>query len=144
ARGAHDPRAPRAEADRDPDRHRVRAGIRLDARIRGGHRDDLLLARRRQADHRLDHLARPAGDGRLPDPGGAAVRHDQSRRRPRLRAARSAPAPRALHMNDAIRRFWSEFRENPVAVVALVVVVVMIAAALLAPLIAPQNPYDIA
>ena len=47
-------------------------------------------------------------------------------------------------MNDAIRRFWSEFRENPIAVLALAVVVLMIAAALLAPLIAPQNPYDIA
>jgi peptide/nickel transport system permease protein len=47
-------------------------------------------------------------------------------------------------MNDSIRRFWSEFSENRIAVVALAIVIVMIAAALLAPLIAPQNPYDIA
>lgn len=40
--------------------------------------------------------------------------------------------------------FWAEFRESKVALVALVVVVVMIGVALLAPLIAPQNPYDLA
>jgi peptide/nickel transport system permease protein len=43
-----------------------------------------------------------------------------------------------------IARFWSEFRESRVAVAALVVVVLMIGVALLAPLIAPQNPYDLA
>jgi peptide/nickel transport system permease protein len=40
--------------------------------------------------------------------------------------------------------FWSEFRENRVAVAALVVVVATVLAALLAPLITPQDPYDIA
>jgi peptide/nickel transport system permease protein len=40
--------------------------------------------------------------------------------------------------------FWQEFREDRVALVALAVVVVVVAAALLAPWIAPQNPYDIA
>lgn len=40
--------------------------------------------------------------------------------------------------------FWHEFREDRVAVLALAVVVAVIGAALLAPLIAPQNPYDIA
>lgn len=43
-----------------------------------------------------------------------------------------------------IARFWREFRESRIAVAALVVVVVMIGVALLAPLIAPQNPYDLA
>ena len=43
-----------------------------------------------------------------------------------------------------IARFWSEFRESRIAVAALVVVVLMIGVALLAPLIAPQNPYDLA
>jgi peptide/nickel transport system permease protein len=47
-------------------------------------------------------------------------------------------------MKHAVRRFWSEFRENRIAVAALVIVIVMVIAALLAPLIAPQNPYDIA
>jgi peptide/nickel transport system permease protein len=47
-------------------------------------------------------------------------------------------------MNEQVRRFWNEFRENHIAVAALAVVIVMIVAAVLAPLIAPQNPYDIA
>jgi peptide/nickel transport system permease protein len=41
-------------------------------------------------------------------------------------------------------RFWSEFRENPIAVAALVVVVIICGTAMLAPLIAPQDPYDLA
>ena len=50
-----DPAPARAEADLDPDRDGVRARVRLDARLRGRDRDDLLLARHRQADHRFDH-----------------------------------------------------------------------------------------
>jgi peptide/nickel transport system permease protein len=37
---------------------------------------------------------------------------------------------------------WAEYRRSPVAVVALLVVVVFVALALLAPWIAPQDPYD--
>lgn len=40
-------------------------------------------------------------------------------------------------------RFWAEFRESPVAVGALVVVVVIVLLAVFAPLIAPQDPYDL-
>lgn len=40
--------------------------------------------------------------------------------------------------------FWNEYRENWVAVIALFVVVLVVAAALFAPLIAPQDPYDLA
>jgi len=40
--------------------------------------------------------------------------------------------------------FWEEYRENRIAVVALAVVVLVVAAALLAPWIAPQDPYDLA
>lgn len=43
-----------------------------------------------------------------------------------------------------LQRFWSEYRDNHVAVVALVVALLMLAAALLAPWIAPQDPYDLA
>jgi len=43
-----------------------------------------------------------------------------------------------------MRRFWSEFAENRVAMLALIVVIAIIAAALLAPWIAPQDPYDLA
>src|SRR5438034_8979155 len=41
-------------------------------------------------------------------------------------------------------RLWSEFRESPVAVAALGVVLVLIVLAVLAPWIAPQDPYDLA
>ena len=41
-------------------------------------------------------------------------------------------------------RFWAEFRESPVAVAALAVVAAIVLLALAAPLIAPQDPYDIA
>ena len=40
-------------------------------------------------------------------------------------------------------QFWHEFRDNHVAVAALAVVVVVALAALLAPWLAPQDPYDI-
>ncbi len=40
-------------------------------------------------------------------------------------------------------RFWNEFCENRVALAALVVVVVVVGAAVLAPMITPQDPYDI-
>lgn len=40
-------------------------------------------------------------------------------------------------------RFWEDFSQNRVAVVALVVVAAILALALAAPLIAPQNPYDL-
>ena len=43
-----------------------------------------------------------------------------------------------------LRRFWAEFRENKIAVVALVVVVFLILLALFASLVSPQNPYDLA
>jgi len=40
-------------------------------------------------------------------------------------------------------RFWREFRESRIAVAALLGVVIVVLAALLAPLLAPQNPYDL-
>ena len=43
-----------------------------------------------------------------------------------------------------LRRVWSEFAESRTAVVALAVVILLIVVALAAPLIAPQNPYDLA
>jgi peptide/nickel transport system permease protein len=42
------------------------------------------------------------------------------------------------------RRFWQDYRESPVAVAALVIVALFCLAALIAPLITPQNPYDLA
>jgi peptide/nickel transport system permease protein len=43
-----------------------------------------------------------------------------------------------------LRRFWVEFRENRIAVFALLVVVLMILLALFASVVSPQNPYDLA
>ncbi|MCZ8259044.1 MAG: ABC transporter permease [Beijerinckiaceae bacterium] len=43
-----------------------------------------------------------------------------------------------------LARFWDDFRANTLAVIALGVVVVIVLIALAAPLIAPQNPYDLA
>ena len=43
-----------------------------------------------------------------------------------------------------MRRFWDQYAENRVALCALLIVVVIVAAALLAPWIAPQDPYDLA
>ena len=40
--------------------------------------------------------------------------------------------------------FWEEFRRSPVALAALFVTLAIFAVAALAPLIAPQNPYDLA
>ena len=47
-------------------------------------------------------------------------------------------------MDQPLWRIWAEFRENRVAVGALIVVIVIALIGALAPLIAPQNPYDLA
>ena len=47
-------------------------------------------------------------------------------------------------MDQPLARIWAEFRENRIAVAALAVVIALALVALLAPLIAPQNPYDLA
>ena len=47
-------------------------------------------------------------------------------------------------MSEGLARFWTDFRDNRWAVGALIVVAAIVAVALLAPLIAPQNPYDLA
>ena len=44
----------------------------------------------------------------------------------------------------AIGAFWREFAENRIAVVALAVLAVIAAVTLAAPLVAPQDPYDLA
>lgn len=42
-----------------------------------------------------------------------------------------------------MQRLWRQFRQSPVALISLAVLVAIIAAAVLAPLLAPQNPYDL-
>ncbi len=44
---------------------------------------------------------------------------------------------------EQLRRFWQEFSENKVAVVALFVVLALVILAIAAPFITPQNPYDL-
>lgn len=47
--------------------------------------------------------------------------------------------------NDSpVARFWADFSRSPVAVLAAFVVVVIIVLALCAPLVTPQDPYDLA
>jgi len=41
-------------------------------------------------------------------------------------------------------RFWSEFRENGVAFAALCMVLAIVGVAIFAPIVAPQDPYDLA
>jgi len=47
-------------------------------------------------------------------------------------------------LNPNLRRFFSEFAENKVALVAAIIVLAIVLLALLAPLVAPQDPYDLA
>lgn len=49
-----------------------------------------------------------------------------------------------MSATSPLAEFVSEFRRSPVAVAALAVVVVIVALALIAPLIAPQDPYNLA
>lgn len=49
-----------------------------------------------------------------------------------------------MRSGEALRRFWREFARNRVAVAALAVVAAIILLAVFAPLVTPQNPYDMA
>ncbi|HEY7608425.1 MAG TPA: ABC transporter permease [Alphaproteobacteria bacterium] len=49
----------------------------------------------------------------------------------------------AIREEGGFVRFWREFRESRLAVAALLGVVIVVLAALLAPVLAPQNPYDL-
>ena len=55
----------------------------------------------------------------------------------------SATAP-TLKAESRLRRFWQQFAESRLALLGLAMLLAVIAAALLAPLIAPQNPYFLA
>ena len=51
--------------------------------------------------------------------------------------------PAAARVESPLRRFWSQFAESRLALLGLAMLVGVIAIALLAPLISPQNPYDL-
>src|SRR6185503_11371139 len=146
-----------AEEHHDPDRHRERPGVRPDRGLRRGHRDRLLLAGCRQAPDRFDPAARPAGGGRLPGDHRLLLRRAEPGGRPALLGARPAGPPRkprdmtvalepvaAAPPQTPFRRVVSDFCENRLAVFGLVLVVLSVFVALFAPLISPQNPFDIA
>ncbi|TPG59136.1 ABC transporter permease [Roseomonas nepalensis] len=58
--------------------------------------------------------------------------------------AGAAPAAKAPRVETPFRRFVSEFFESKIATGALVVLVAIVLVAIFAPLISPQNPYDLA
>src|SRR5262249_22303988 len=123
-----------------------------------GHRDHLFLARCRQAADRFDPAARSAGGGRLPGDHRLLLRRAEPGGRPALFGARPAgPAREPRVMTDAalepvvaaapqtpFRRVVSDFAENRLAVFGLVLVALSAFVAVFAPLISPQNPFDIA
>lgn len=49
----------------------------------------------------------------------------------------------AIQNARPLSKFWSEFKRHPVAVIAAFVVIIIILLAIFAPLIAPQDPYDL-
>ncbi|MCZ8311303.1 MAG: ABC transporter permease [Magnetospirillum sp.] len=49
-----------------------------------------------------------------------------------------------MNATSPVARFWREFCENRVALAALIVVAATILLAIFAPLVVPQNPYDLA
>src|SRR5262249_53522053 len=94
------------------------------------------------ASDRLDQPARPPGDRRLPPRHRLRVRPHQPGRGPGLHRARSAGAPRRARMKRA--EFLAGYARDRVAVAAAAALAVILLAALLAPVISPQNPYDLA
>ena len=55
----------------------------------------------------------------------------------------SMQAAQQVQRHERLRKFWSDYSESPVAVVALVVFAIVLFIALFAPLISPINPYDL-
>jgi len=49
-----------------------------------------------------------------------------------------------MRHDSPVARFWADFSRSPVAVLAAIVVLVIILLALCAPLVTPQDPYDLA
>src|SRR4029077_7294397 len=108
-----------------------------------------------------DHRARPAGDRRLSHDDGLPGDPDQSAGRHPLLRARSARAlwrgggmttlteePAAIDADSAsetpLRRIIADFFGSKLAVAGLVALGAIVFVAFFAPLISPQNPYDLA
>lgn len=59
-------------------------------------------------------------------------------------ATTADPEPPALREETPLSRFIADYRESPLAVVAIAVLALLVGLALFAPFIVPQNPYDLA
>jgi peptide/nickel transport system permease protein len=59
-------------------------------------------------------------------------------------AAASEPAASPRAAESPLRRIWRDFTDNPIAVVGLAMLIVIVLVAVFAPVISPQNPYDLA
>jgi peptide/nickel transport system permease protein len=55
----------------------------------------------------------------------------------------NSPAVETPRIETPLRRFWSEFAESKLALFGLAMLIVIILIAIFAPLISPQNPYDL-
>jgi peptide/nickel transport system permease protein len=54
------------------------------------------------------------------------------------------PPPTRARVETPLARFWSQFAESRLALAGLAMLVLIVGTALLAPLVTPQNPYDLA
>ena len=54
------------------------------------------------------------------------------------------PPPTRVRVETPLARFWSQFAESRLALAGLAMLVLIVGTALLAPLVTPQNPYDLA
>src|SRR6185503_19148028 len=137
--------------------HGARPRARRPDRVLGGDRIGIRLAGDGQAADRLDPAARPAGDRGVPRDHGGHVRGDQPGGRLALFRPGSSRAPEggkgvsavidALPLEKPetpLRRLGREFFASPVATGAFGLLLLVIFLALLAPLLSPQNPYDLA
>jgi peptide/nickel transport system permease protein len=60
-----------------------------------------------------------------------------------IQSSTTAAPPAAPREETPFARFWSSFREDRVALAGLVIFAAIVALAVAAPLISPQNPYDL-
>jgi peptide/nickel transport system permease protein len=54
------------------------------------------------------------------------------------------PPPASARVETPLARFWSQFAESRLALAGLALLLLIVGTALLAPVVAPQNPYDLA
>ena len=63
---------------------------------------------------------------------------------PRANTVAVPSAPPAETRATRLRNFWADYRQSWVAILALIVIVLLLIGAFAAPLLVPQDPYDLA